>query len=152
MGAPLAWAGLRSTVMVVAVSFRKASDPSYSSIVGAAEESQVLMDQFPRLPTTSAPIKSWHDLKTKKVRLTWDVCGHIQRGCRAKPFGGGCTYGELIRDPRVELWEEVVCGVGGQGHHQAGPLEWNRGIERAKTTVADLLEKTSKHSLITVQR
>lgn len=38
MGAPLAWAGLSKTVMVVAVSFRKASDPSYSSIVGAAEQ------------------------------------------------------------------------------------------------------------------
>lgn len=37
IGAPLAWAGLSRTVMVVAVSFRKASDPSYSSIVGAVE-------------------------------------------------------------------------------------------------------------------
>lgn len=42
IGAPLAWAGLSSTVMVVAVSFRKASDPSYSSIVGAAEKHQSL--------------------------------------------------------------------------------------------------------------
>lgn len=37
IGAPLAWAGLSRTVMVVAVSLRKASDPSYSSIVGAEE-------------------------------------------------------------------------------------------------------------------
>lgn len=41
MGAPLAWAGLSRTVMVVAVSFRKASDPSYSSIVGAEERERV---------------------------------------------------------------------------------------------------------------
>lgn len=42
MGAPLACAGLRSTVMVVAVSFRKASEPSYSSIVGAEERNHSL--------------------------------------------------------------------------------------------------------------
>lgn len=41
IGAPLAWAGLSSTVMVVAVSLRKASDPSYSSIVGAEERTEV---------------------------------------------------------------------------------------------------------------
>lgn len=44
--------------MVVAVSFRNASDPSYSSIVGAAEESQVFMGQFPHLATITAPIES----------------------------------------------------------------------------------------------
>lgn len=43
MGAPLAWAGLSSTVMVVAVSFRKASVPSYSSMVGAAEREKVFL-------------------------------------------------------------------------------------------------------------
>lgn len=37
IGAPLAWAGFSRTVMVVAVSFRDASDPSYSSRVGATE-------------------------------------------------------------------------------------------------------------------
>lgn len=86
-------------------------------------------------------------MKKKKVLLTRDVCGHIQRGCRTKPFGGGCAYGELVRDPRVELREEVVCGVGGQGHHQAWPLEGNGGVKRAKTTVTDLLEK-KKQTLI----
>lgn len=92
----------------------------------------------PQLPPQS---KADMIIKKKKVLLTWDVCGHIQRGCSAKPFGGGCTNGELVRDPRVELREEVVCGVGGQGHHEARPLEGNRGVKRAKTTVADLLEK-----------
>lgn len=43
IGAPLAWAGLSRTVMVVAVSLRKASDPSYSSIVGA-EKSDYISD------------------------------------------------------------------------------------------------------------
>lgn len=37
MGAPLAWAGLSKIVMVVAVSFKKASVPSYSSKVGAVK-------------------------------------------------------------------------------------------------------------------
>lgn len=50
MGAPLAWAGFSSTVMVVAVSFKQASDPSYSSSVGAARECEerVIADQAQR--------------------------------------------------------------------------------------------------------
>lgn len=43
--------------MVVAVSFRKASDPSYSSIVGAAETSHVFTDPFPRPSTFSTHLK-----------------------------------------------------------------------------------------------
>lgn len=134
IGAPLAWAGLSSTVMVVAVSLRKASDPSYSSIVGAKERAGVCINFH---AYTCHLCKC--DVIKREYSVTWNICRHIQRGCRTKPFRSGRAYGELVRDARVELREEVMCGVGGQGHCEPRPLERNRRVKWSETTVADLL-------------
>jgi len=137
MGAPLAWAGLSRIVMVVAVSFRKASDPSYSSIVGAGERERVWISSH-----VSPCWLSKYDIGEKCVtikqkRSTWNIGRHVECGRRAEPFGGGCAYRELVRDTWVELWEQVVRGVGGQDR-ESRPLERHRGVEWTHATVADL--------------
>lgn len=94
IGAPLAWAGLSSTVMVVAVSLRKASDPSYSSIVGAEERTEVCINIHDSLCSLCKfdIIKMCKNKEYCSIFNTWNIRSHIQCGCGTKPFGGGCTY------------------------------------------------------------
>lgn len=113
--------------MVVAVSLRKASEPSYSSIVGAEN-------------TRSVSVCAWPENPRRRVgnRLTGNVSGDVERGGGTEAFGGGRTDGELVRDAWVELGERVVGGVGGQGHREPRPLEGHGRVEGAHAAVADL--------------
>lgn len=134
-GAPFAWAGLSRTVMVVAVSLRKASDPSYFAIVGAGERASVSNAMYHLTNSLTLIISKWGQSRQYQ---TWNISRHVHCGCLAESFGGGRTYRELIRDARVELGKEVVGGVGRQGHCQSWPLKSHWGIKRMQATAADL--------------
>lgn len=130
MGAPLAWAGLSRTVIVVAVSFRKASWPSYSSIVGAEKRIWGCIS----VALTSCCL----NVILKCIFSTWNISCHIERGCRTKPFRGRCSYRQLVCDTWVELRKHVMGGVWRQWHCEPWSLQRHRRVKRMHATVADL--------------
>lgn len=74
----------------------------------------------------------------ENIFSTWNVSGHIKRGCRTEPFGGGCTYRELVRDTWVKHGEQVMGGVWGQRRCESRPLERHRRVKWTDAAVADL--------------
>lgn len=115
--------------MVVAVSLRKASDPSYSSIVGAGERKEVVLTML------RVDIFIMWDSGSQQTR---NISRHVQRGGGAESFGRGRPYRELIGDAWVELRKEVMAGIGGQGRGESWPLEGHRRVKGAQATVTDL--------------
>lgn len=139
MGAPLAWAGLSRTVIVVAVSFRKASWPSYSSIVGAEKRIWGCISVALTSCCLNVILKilsQQHILKC--IFSTWNISCHIERGCRTKPFRGRCSYRQLVCDTWVELRKHVMGGVWRQWHCEPWSLQRHRRVKRMHATVADL--------------
>lgn len=121
--------------MVVAVSLRKASDPSYSSIVGAGERPSVSTDHASLYQQRNFDI---FKMGTSWQYPTWNIRGHVQCDCLAEPFGGGRTYRELICDAWVELGKEVIGGIGGQGYRQSWLIKRHWRVKRMQAAVADL--------------
>lgn len=93
-GAPFAWAGLSRTVMVVAVSLRKASDPSYFPIVGAAESASV------------SNTDSAHHLTNSRTLIIskWGRVDNLTPEILVVTFSVAAWPNPLEVDARIESW------------------------------------------------